>query len=296
MEFYANLLLHSTHSDGVLTPEELVIAAKGEGYKALAITDHDTATAYPELKEACQKHHMDCIFGTEFSVFEPVEAHLVAFHYDPEYPEMKKYLSDMAWVCETTTKGCFDEAVEKGNISGITWQEVLDYNKGIKWLCNNHVFRAMQAKGLVRESEYMAWFLKNFEAQRAKYKPDFTYYSAPQMIDLVHRAGGIILIAHPVQVHYDLEDMIETFVEWGIDGIEVEHPDLNREQRDKYMKIAQKHNFLISGGSDHSGLCSGLYGSYPDEETLKKSHTYIEPLSCGTSYEYYMQIKNLAKR
>ena len=140
MEFYANLHLHSTHSDGALTPEELVIIAKEEGYKALAITDHDTATAYGELVEACQKHGMDCIFGTEFSSFKPIATHVTAFHYDPEYPEMKKYLSDMAWVTEATTKGCFDEAVEKGNISGITWQEVLDYNKGIKWLCNNHVF------------------------------------------------------------------------------------------------------------------------------------------------------------
>lgn len=292
MDFYANLHLHSTHSDGTLTPEELVIAAKGEGYKALAITDHDTATAYPELQEACRKHDMECIFGTEFSVFEPYGTHLVAFHYDPEYPEMKKYLADMAWVCETTTKGCFNEAVENGNISGITWQEVLDYNKGIAWLCNNHVFRAMQAKGLVEESEYMAWFLKNFEAQRAKYKPDFDFRTLPEMIDLVHRAGGIAVIAHPDKNHFD---NIEQITEWGIDGIEVEHPDLNREQRDKAMEIAKKYNFLISGGSDHSGLCSGLYGSYPDEETLKKSHTYIEPLSCGTSYEYYMQIKNYHK-
>ena len=292
MDFYANLHLHSTHSDGDLTPEELVIAAKGEGYKALAITDHDTATAYPELKEACRKHDMECIFGTEFSVFEPYGTHLVAFHFDPEYPEMKKYLSDMAWVCETTTKRCFDEAVENGNISGITWQQVLHYNKGIKLLCNNHVFRAMQAKGLVEESEYMAWFLKNFEAQRAKYKPDFDFLTLPAMIDLVHRAGGIAVIAHPDKNHFD---NIEQIAEWGIDGIEVEHPDLNREQRDKAMEIAKKYNFLISGGSDHSGLCSGLYGSYPDEETLKKSHTYIEPLSCGTSYEYYMQIKNYHK-
>ena len=292
MEFYANLHLHSTHSDGALTPEELVIAAKEEGYKALAITDHDTATAYPELVEACKKHDMDCIFGTEFSAFNPIETHVVAFHYDPEYPEMKKYLEDMAWVTEVTTKGCFDEAVEKGNISGITWQEVLDYNKGIKWLCNNHVFRAMLAKDLVEEGEYMAWFLLNFEAQRAKHKPKFDFLKTNEIIDLIHRAGGIAFIAHPDKEHFD---NIETFIEWGIDGIEVEHPDLDRQQRDKCMKIAKKYNFLISGGSDHSGLCSGLYSGYPDEETLKKSRTYIEPLSSGTSYEYYMQIKNYKK-
>ena len=53
MNLYANLHTHSTHSDGVFTPEEMVKVAKREGYKAVAITDHDTATAYPYLKAAC---------------------------------------------------------------------------------------------------------------------------------------------------------------------------------------------------------------------------------------------------
>ena len=67
MDFYANLHLHSTHSDGVYSPAELVRIAKEEGYRAIAITDHDTATAYPELKKACEEANIDCIFGVEFS-------------------------------------------------------------------------------------------------------------------------------------------------------------------------------------------------------------------------------------
>ena len=55
MKIYANLHTHSTHSDGVYTPAELVKIAKDEGYGAIAITDHDTATAYPELKAECDK-------------------------------------------------------------------------------------------------------------------------------------------------------------------------------------------------------------------------------------------------
>ena len=49
---YANLHMHTTHSDGVYTPSEIVRIAKKEGYRAVAITDHDAATGYPELKEA----------------------------------------------------------------------------------------------------------------------------------------------------------------------------------------------------------------------------------------------------
>ena len=55
MEFYANLHMHSTHSDGTYTPRKLAELTKQEGYGAMAITDHDTATAFPELKAANPK-------------------------------------------------------------------------------------------------------------------------------------------------------------------------------------------------------------------------------------------------
>lgn len=293
MEFYANLHTHSTHSDGNLTPEELVIIAKEEGYKALAISDHDTETAYPHLKAACEKHGIDCIFATEFSAQEPIWAHIVAFDYDPEYPAMREYLSAMADKVVYTTKHCFDEAVELGNISGITWQEVLEYNKDIRWLCNNHVFRAMQAKGLVEECEYMAWFMKNFRNQRAKYQPAQKFLDIPELIELIHKAGGIALIAHPSEEHLD---RIDEFIAMGIDGIEVWHPDLTEESKKRAYDIAIEKELYISGGSDHSGPCSGLYASFPDEKALKESNTYIEPHSVGTTYEYYMEIKTRKKK
>ena len=63
MKFYANLHSHSTHSDGKYTPAELVRVAAEEGYKAIAVTDHDTATGYPELKAECEKMGLQSIFG-----------------------------------------------------------------------------------------------------------------------------------------------------------------------------------------------------------------------------------------
>ena len=92
MKPYANLHTHSTHSDGQYTPAELAAVAKAEGYRALAITDHDTATAFPELKDACAREGLECIFAVEFSVREPIPCHVVGFDFDPEYPPMKEYL------------------------------------------------------------------------------------------------------------------------------------------------------------------------------------------------------------
>jgi predicted metal-dependent phosphoesterase TrpH len=97
---YASLHMHSTHSDGVYTPKELVEIGKNEGYKALSLTDHDTITGNAEVMEECKKAGLDAIFGIEFST-ESEEFkrgfHITAFNFDPEYPPMKKYLADMAF-------------------------------------------------------------------------------------------------------------------------------------------------------------------------------------------------------
>lgn len=286
---YANLHLHSTHSDGVYSPTELVKIAKEEGYHALAITDHDTGSGYPELKEACAKEGMECLFGVEFSVCEPAHFHIVGFSFDPEYPEMKDYLEKMALRQTDNTKKCFDAAVANGGISGISWNEVLEYNAGIPWLCNNHVFRAMKAKGLIEEKEYMAWFNKNFLHQRSLFPPCHSFLPLDKMVDLIRRAGGFAVCAHPTKNQLGLIDML---VGCGIEGIEVMHPSLDEELRAEARKLALERRLFISGGSDHSGLCGGYYSSFESEEALKSSSLYIEPLSAGTEECYFRELQN----
>ncbi len=288
MEIYANLHNHTTHSDGPVSPTELAELAKAEGYGAVAVTDHDTATAYPELREACERLGLECIFGVEFSVQEPKSYHILGFNFDPEYPEMREYLSAMAKRQTDNTKCCFDEAVEKGDIIGITWDEVLKFNEGISWICNNHVFNALKAKGLIEQSEYMAWFDKNFRHQRSKYPPKFAPAPLPKLVSLIKAAGGIALVAHP---NGQLDD-IDYLVSVGIEGLEVCHPDLTEAERERALSIALERRLFIAGGSDHSGICGGYYGSFSSEEELHASELYIQPMSAGTSREYFEEIKN----
>ena len=288
MKIYANLHTHSTHSDGVYSPKELARIAKAEGYGALAITDHDTASAYPELKAACEYEGIECIFGVEFSVYDPKPYHIVGFDFDPEYAPMKKYLSEMAARQTDNTKSCFDLAVENGGISGITWQDVLDYNKGIPWLCNNHVFNAMLDRGLVKQENYMAWFRENFEKQRGYFPPSYNFKPLPELVNLIKAAGGFAIVAHP---HNSLDD-IDELMKIGIVGLEVLHPDLTEDEKIRAHEIALEKGLFISGGSDHNGLCGGYYSSYPTEEELKASYHYIPELSVGTSKEYFEEIKN----
>lgn len=288
MNIYANLHTHSTHSDGPYSPEKLVKIAKEEGYKAIAITDHDIATGYSELVSACENNGMECILGAEFTVVEPKPYHITAYNFDPEYPQLKKYFEDMASRQTDNTLKCFEEAVALGNIKEITWDEVLEYNKSIKWICNNHVFEAMKAKGLVKESDYYNWFKLNYEKQRGKYPPSIDFMPLKELADMIKRAGGILIVAHP---HDQLDD-IDLLIDSGVQGLEVWHSLLTPEERDRAYKIGIEKNLFISGGSDHEGLCGGYYSSFSTEEELKNSPFYIEPLSMGTTEHFFNEIKN----
>lgn len=291
MEFYANLHTHTIHSDGKYTPAELVKVAKNEGYNALAIADHDTATAYAELQKACADEGLECIFGVEFSCGEEPELgtsfHLVGFHFDPEYPEMKEYL-ESASIGETyVTKVLFEEGVAKGTLIGITWEEVLEYNKGISWLCQEDVFRAMMAKGIAKITDFPAFSAANYYDHWKRVEPIHKFKRTADLVDLIHKAGGIAIIAHPMgeQIH-----MLDALLKMGVDGFEVWHAEMTEEERKIAYDFCIKHNLYMSGGSDHSGLCGGLYNSY---NTPEECPYYIPQMSCGVPKQFFDEIKNM---
>lgn len=302
-KMYANLHLHSTHSDGVFSPTEMVRMAKYEGYRALAITDHDTVTAYPELKAACEKEELDCIFGAEFT--GPSDKyhkifHIVGFGFDPEYPPLKEYLRQLSATETHQTEVIFRAAVEKGQITGITWEEVLEYNKSITWLCNNHVFRAMQNKGLVKESDYMSFFDTVYRDERAKVPQLYPWKDVTEIIQLILDAGGIPIFAHPIDPLFNFDESIHLEIldyirEAGIKGIEVYHAHQKGEFRDKIEAYAIKHNLIISGGSDHSGICGGYLPSCPDEMDITEFRQYAPLLYSGVTKEQYEFLKSKCK-
>ncbi len=292
MKLYANLHSHSTHSDGEYTPAELAKIAKDEGYGALAITDHDTATAYPELKAACEALGMESVFGCEFTAFCKefnFNFHITAFGFDPEYPEMKEYLRKCSATLAHQTETLFERGKANGFISNeITWQDVLDYNKGITWLCNNHVFQTMKHMGLATDADYPAFFENVYHHHRREVPKLYEFLPMEEIISLVKAAGGIVILAHP----YGNTDKIPRLVEYGIDGVEVWHSSLKDEERLAVLKLALEHNLYISGGSDHEGLCGGQYSRYEDPT---KTRFYKPELSMGTTKFLYEEIRDMRK-
>ena len=267
---------------------------KEEGYKALALTDHDIATGYPEFKAACDKEGIECIFGAEFSSpskllahrTDLVEAtfHIVGYHFDPEHPAMKQYLIDMGIRETEQTHVLFDRGVKLGRIKGIEWEEVLEYNKDIRWLCNNHLWRAMLDKGLVTPED-RGWFWRElFAEHRFEVPPHREFKQEHEIIQLIHDAGGIAILAHPHEQLCYLDELVEM----GIEGLEVWHSIMTEEERAQAIKIAYEKNLYISGGSDHEGLSDGEYAA----RKKPGDPGYFPPRSFGTTKTYFEEIRD----
>ena len=282
MKPYANLHTHSIHSDGKFSPRELVRIAWEEGYRALAVTDHDTVTANPEVAACCREMGMEYIFGAEFT---SGPFHIVALDFDPEYPEMKAYLEKMVQRQQHETKTVLGWAQEKGALTGITWEDVVAHNKGISWLCNEHVFQTLKSKGLMTDLEYYDFYVTHFYLQRREVTQLHDFLAPREMIGLIRRAGGIPILAHP---HGQL-DRVEELISYGLLGIEVYHPDLPPQEQRQALAIAYEKGLFISGGTDHSGLCGGMYSSF---EKAEESTYYLEPQSHGTLEEHFRELQN----
>ena len=290
---FANLHNHSTHSDGVFTPAEIVEIAKKEGYGAFAVTDHDTVTACEPVRVECEKAGLDWIFGAEFT--SPCSSlrdafHIVGFNFDPKYPQMSRYLEELS-ACQTfETKFLFDLAVSQGEIRGIDWREVQEYNEGITWLCNEHVFRAMKARGLITDVEYSDWNAKLFrDRRRIVPKKPFDFLQTEETVKLINNAGGIAIVAHPAkQLRH-----IEALINMGISGLEVWHADVRKTGEElEALKIAKKYDLFVSGGEDHSGLCGGQYSRFDEPE---KCIFYAEEQTLGTTKELFYELKSGVK-
>lgn len=246
----SDLHMHTNFSDGKLSPEDLVTAARAAKLKYIAITDHDTVEGICHLYEQgfYPARGIRIIPGIEFSAHHPKhEIHILGYNIDIYHSELVEKLNDVVearWLR-------FTKMVENLQQLGyaITEADVLKLADTSKSISRSHIARVLVQKGFFPTVKSV------FDEVLEKGKPAYVshYRLEPQeIIHLIKAAGGTPVLAHPKLIHDD--DLVESLLSMGIEGLEVFYPQHDAADTQRYMEMAVRHHLLISGGSDFHGF------------------------------------------
>jgi len=259
---FADLHLHTNFSDGTFSPEELAEEGRRHGLAALALTDHDTVEGCARMRAACARHGIEFITGTELTAdWQGIEVHILGYLLDTDNRELMEKLTRFQDVRQHRV----NEMVARLNELNIplTAESVFALAN-----CRSpgrpHVGRALVQQGFCGSlDEAFDRFLK---ANRPAWVPKFKM-SFSEAVGLIHRAGGLAVMAHPGLNRAD--QVIPDLVAAGIDGIECYHSRHSNSTAQHYLNIARQYRLLITGGSDCHGMSKGkpLIGSVRLEYT-----------------------------
>ena len=269
----ADLHIHTTFSDGTLSPEEVVKVAKKAGLKTIAITDHDVVAGIDGAKKKGDELGVEVIPGIEFSAETlDAEVHILGYFIDyhslgliATITKIQKAREDRIFrICDKLKKLGIDLDPER------VFKEAGHLAAG-----RPHVARVLVAEGFVDNfkeafNKYLAF---NGPAYVSHYK-----LSPQDAVKLIVSAGGIPVYGHPAVSNCD--QIIPDLISAGLLGIEVYYSSHNSSQTKHYLDLAGKYGLLVTGGSDYHGATSGrvleLGGtSIPDELVDKLKNEYI---------------------
>lgn len=264
---FADLHLHTQFSDGTFTPEELVLHAQKGGLSCIALTDHDTVEGCARTAAACAAVKMEFITGAELTAeHQDTEVHIIGYFLDTQNPALLARIATF----QAVRQNRIHEMVAALNKMGVPLKvEAVFALANCRSPGRPHVARALVKEKLVASlDEAFERFLKK---NRPAWVPK-TKMSALESVDLIHQAGGLAVMAHPGLNHND--DIIPDLVAVGLDGIECFHTKHSTSMSEHYLEIAEKHDLLVTGGSD----CHGYSKGRPLIGTVRLPYDHIERL------------------
>lgn len=251
-----DLHLHTTYSDGVYPPAQIVNRAKAAGLDIIGITDHDNLDGIEEAVEQGKKVGVEVIPGVEISTdIEDKEVHLLGYFINTSHEEFQKYLSFFRQ--ERYNRAV--RMVKKLNNMGVS----LSFDHVISIAKNTAIGRPHIALALV-EAGFVSSFYDAFDRYIGNNCPAFErkiHVSPQSALKLISDAGGLSFIAHP---GYISDRILISLIKFGLDGIEIVHPSHNSNQIKFYQGIVNEYCLLSSGGSDYHG------GKRGDDQNLGK--------------------------
>jgi 3',5'-nucleoside bisphosphate phosphatase len=251
---YADLHIHSTFSDGELTPSEILNTAMLKGIKCISITDHDTIMSQYQLEPYFCESNPIIIPGLEISTeYCDCEIHFLAYFIDIYNQPLVETLSRI----REARVGRFKDIIkELYKLDIHILPDDIDKQEDVS-IGRPHIARLLVQKG------YACSIKEAFHQFLAKGKPAYVErykINYKEALKLIAEAGGVAVLAHPAEVYKGLstEKLIKEFKVYGLRGVEVFHPSHSNMEISKFYNLAKKYDLVITGGSDfHSSIDNG---------------------------------------
>ena len=282
MRSLIDLHCHSTVSDGVLTPTEIVNHAAEKGVRVLALTDHDDVAGLATARAVAEAHGMQFINGVEISVtWRRRTLHIVGLKINPEYAPLVEGLANIRAGRHTRAEG-MAQALEKVGIHGAL-EGAYEYSKG-GIISRTHFARFLIEKGYAKDTKAV------FKRYLVKGKPGYVEHQWASLEDAmawIVGSGGVAVIAHPGRYDLGRVTMLELMHEFralGGAAIEVVTGSHTVDQYQEFAKVAKSFDLASSMGSDYHG----------------KGQTYIEmgrlpslPSHCVPVWRDWSEVQNV---
>lgn len=248
----SDLHIHTTYSDGILSPKEVVEWAVKKNLTDIAITDHDTTQGVQEAIDASIPLDINVIPGIELSCIEQgQEIHILGYYLDYKSPELKKFTKVLKYARESRNT----DIIKKLNdlTIDISVEDVSAISKEGN-MGRPHIAKALIKKGIVDtvDGAFKIYLGRGKPAYVERFK-----LTIKEGIDLIHSLGGVAVIAHPGLVSD--KKVINYALKQNIDGIEAIHCKHTDEQVEYYLNLAKELNVIATAGSDcHGYLNNGV--------------------------------------
>jgi len=247
-----DLHCHSTVSDGLLSPSEVVSLAVKGGVDVLALTDHDDVAGLAEAQSAASSNGIRLIPGVEISVsWDHLTVHIVGLNIDPLNPELLNGLNKVRGGRLERAKK-MGESLASAGISG-AFEGAMSFASSDEMVGRTHFARFLVQQGKARNVSAV------FKRYLAKGKPGYVSHRWAELseaVSWIRAAGGIAVLAHPGRYKVGsagLRALMQDFKNTGGEAIEVVTSNHSEVQVHRFAEYAQQYGFMASRGSDYHG-------------------------------------------
>jgi len=244
-----DLHCHSTRSDGLLTPSEVVRRAAERGVEVLALTDHDEVAGLPEARAAAHEAGVQLVEGAELSVtWRDTTVHIVALGIDPENSLLAAGLANVRTSRDSRARRIGESLAASGIPDAL--EGALEYVTSERLISRTHFARHLIDAGHARDMKEV--FRRFLTAGKPGYVPH-TWAALSDALQWIHGAGGQAVIAHPGRYKLgkaELRELINEFSDLGGDALEVVSPSHTPAQYAEFAAVARAFGLKVSCGSD----------------------------------------------